>query len=822
MNKHEDGLGERGGALETLRAALASGVLVERREALALIDGALVRARDGRGRLVVIDGPAGIGKTRLVEHAAQRARSGGYRLFVARGHELEQDHPFGVVRQLLERELAAASGPRRDTLLAGAAALSASVFGSEMFGSAGAAADGSYGLLHGIHWLVINLAAEQPVVLLVDDVHWSDELSLRALAYLGRRLDGLRVVIIVAARPPVQAGAHRDALASLSAEAAAVVVRPAPLSGAGTAALLGAIAPAAPAAAVAAIHELAGGNPFLIVEATRSLLAVGAPITPESVAGLADAASESLSQTIILRLPALGPDAATVSRAIAVLGDDGDLAQVCELSQLPRARVLSAVGTLTRACVVLDEMPLRFSHPLLRAAVYGDLSAIERAHCHERAAALLERFAADPARIAAHLLLSRPAADAGVAGRLIGAAQDATAKGHAELAVRYWRRALAEPPSTEQCPRALLGLGLAELAVGEPAAAVEHLRRALPLLHDAARRVQAALGLAQALMLTEGLHSAVDALDACRPGLDEDALLRLDVERTGIAVFIPAMAKDAAQRMRAFAELEGRTFSERLAPCSAALACTFDVSASARLAVSIATRATRRETLAADWAAHTMHHPPATGVLVYGEEFDTAEQALEGVLQASRASGSGYGFAVASLMLGISTLVQGQLVEAIGHIEAAVATAADLPRTKMVDRFFLAAPALLLAWALVERGAIDAAAAVVAEASAGRELHSPEHCPILVARGLVGLARGDDLDAALDDLLAYGAVCAQMGYEERVVLWRQRAAETAAALGRSEQAVALAQDGLQIARAWGGSRMPRRIPAGGRPRGRSG
>ena len=111
MNKHEDGLGERGGALETLRAALASGVLVERREALALIDGGTVRARDGRGRLVVIDGPAGIGKTRLVEHAAQRARSGGYRLFVARGHELEQDHLFGVVRQLLERELAARQRP---------------------------------------------------------------------------------------------------------------------------------------------------------------------------------------------------------------------------------------------------------------------------------------------------------------------------------------------------------------------------------------------------------------------------------------------------------------------------------------------------------------------------------------------------------------------------------------------------------------------------------------------------------------------------------------------------------------------------------------
>jgi DNA-binding CsgD family transcriptional regulator len=785
--------------MERLRG---SGRLWERERDLALIEDALARASGGSGRLVVIDGPAGIGKTRLIERSAELAASAGFRLFTATGHELEQDLPFGVVRQLLERELPATGDPRRDTLFSGAAGLSASVFASGALPEG--EADGTYGLLHGIHWLVVNLAVEAPLALLVDDVQWADELSLRAMAYLRHRLDGLPVAFVVAARPAPQDGARREILRSLSCGRDVVTVSPRPLSAAGTAALVGAIAPrATDDDAVAAIHEVTGGNPFLIVEAVRSLSDEGETITLASVATLADSASESLSNATMLRLGALGPEAIAVSRAVAVLDVDSDLAQVCALSQLERAEVLAATRLLVDARILADEAPLRFAHPLLRAAVYGDLPELERACSHERAAAVLERFAADNARIAAHLLLSRPAGNDRFALRLRQVAEDATAKGDHVTAARYWRRALAEPPAPGERPHVLLGVGLSELADENAAVAIGHLRAALDLLEGSADRLRAALGLGQATLIAEGFERAVDALDTSHDGLDEDALLRLDVERTGIAFFVPALAGDAARRMRSFSELEGRTLSQRLALASAALACAFDPASSAADVTAIATRAIREDTIAADWAAASMQICPATGVLHYCEEFDAGERALAGALDSARARGSGSAFAIASLFLSQIAVLQGRLAESIAHTEAVVATAADLPRTQGFDRFFLAAPAVQLAWALVERGEIDRATRVIDEAAGDAEIETPERCPLLYGRGLVRFASGNDHRGALDDFIRYGAISAQMGYEERILPWRLHGAQASAALGDRERAVALAEDALAIARVWG-------------------
>ena len=113
----------------------------------------------------------------------------GYEVAAARGSELEAGFAFGVVRQLFERRLAAAGKtsarrcwpgrpPRSRPLLSGAAAQPAG--------------DSSFAVLHGLYWLVANLAASRPLLIAVDDAHWADEPSLRWLAYLAPRLEGLR------------------------------------------------------------------------------------------------------------------------------------------------------------------------------------------------------------------------------------------------------------------------------------------------------------------------------------------------------------------------------------------------------------------------------------------------------------------------------------------------------------------------------------------------------------------------------------------------------------------------------------------------------
>src|SRR6266536_1911897 len=103
-----------------MREAAATEPLLERNEELAWIESALADARRGRGRFVVVEGPAGIGKTALLAAARTAAAEGGMRVLRSRGTELERDFAFGVVRQLFEPSLVEASELERADLLQGA------------------------------------------------------------------------------------------------------------------------------------------------------------------------------------------------------------------------------------------------------------------------------------------------------------------------------------------------------------------------------------------------------------------------------------------------------------------------------------------------------------------------------------------------------------------------------------------------------------------------------------------------------------------------------------------------------------------------------
>ena len=170
--------------------------LVERERELGVLQRLLDRARDGAGTAVVVEGAPGIGKSSLL--ATVRAVADGFRVVSARGGELERELPFGIVRQLLEPVLARADATERETLLGGAAALAEPVLSGP-----GAEGDSepAFSALHGLYWLTANLAAAQPLLVLVDDVHWADLASLRWLSYVGRRLDGIAVALILAGRP---------------------------------------------------------------------------------------------------------------------------------------------------------------------------------------------------------------------------------------------------------------------------------------------------------------------------------------------------------------------------------------------------------------------------------------------------------------------------------------------------------------------------------------------------------------------------------------------------------------------------------------------
>jgi predicted ATPase len=201
-----------------------------------VLGAALDSAGASAGRLVVVEGAAGVGKTRLLAQARAAAHERGHLVLPARAGEFERDFSFGVVRQLFEPVLHAAGDDERARMLAGAASLTASLFASRP-GEPEPGGDRLFPVLHGLLWLTVNLSAEQPVTLLVDDLHWCDAPSLRFLVYLAHRLEDLPVAVVGTYRSS-EPGADPALAGQLLTDARAVRVLPAELGADAAAAVL--------------------------------------------------------------------------------------------------------------------------------------------------------------------------------------------------------------------------------------------------------------------------------------------------------------------------------------------------------------------------------------------------------------------------------------------------------------------------------------------------------------------------------------------------------------------------------------------------------
>ena len=187
-------------------------VILERDAELTVLLAAADAAEAGHGAFVLVEGPAGIGKTTLLQLACARpgelgARPGelgarpselGARILTARGLALESGFSYGIVRQLIEPVRMSAGPGEWDALLDGAAGLAARVFDGGDTGSV--EDDVAFAAMHGLYWLIANLAARRPLVIAVDDLHWADAPSLRWLAHLAARIDGLPVALLLGVR----------------------------------------------------------------------------------------------------------------------------------------------------------------------------------------------------------------------------------------------------------------------------------------------------------------------------------------------------------------------------------------------------------------------------------------------------------------------------------------------------------------------------------------------------------------------------------------------------------------------------------------------
>ena len=237
--------------------------------------------------------------------------------------------------------------------------------------------------------------------------------------------------------------------------------------------------------------ELTAGNPLQLRELLAAIEQQAQPADAAALAAAAEVAARSLARSVLRRLAALSPDARALARGVAVFEDDAPLHLAAELTGLTAGAALAAADELARADVLRPGDPLGFTHPLVRAAVYGDLPFGERARTHRRAARLMVEAGFSHECVSSHLLEAAPDGRRRVVEHLRATAQRAMARGAPASAVRYLERALREPPADAERPAVLAELGRAEAAAGLPDA-VGHLEAAIGSCRRAAAAGRAA------------------------------------------------------------------------------------------------------------------------------------------------------------------------------------------------------------------------------------------------------------------------------------------------------------------------------------------
>ena len=321
-----------------------------------------------------------------------------------------------------------------------------------------------------------------------------------------------------------------------------------------------------------ACHTATGGNPLLLHELTKAIQVDGTPPVAANIGVVDELGPRAASRAVLLRLARLSDEAGRIVRAAAVFDEGFTVPMLAALAEIDEQAAARAVGELIQAEILRGEQPLGFVHPLIRAAVYQDISLGERELEHARAARLLADAGASAERIASHLLVVPPRGDPWVAATLREAARKAMHKGAPDGAVRYFQRALDEPPPEEELTAAQFELGLAQSLTNAPAA-VEHLSVAYERLTDPLSVGLAANVLARAMIWQAPAEAAAFARRAASRMPDEPADYRLSIEAVEAALTAFGVdSPEALERLLPFRDpnrIDGSVGSKMMAAVAA-------------------------------------------------------------------------------------------------------------------------------------------------------------------------------------------------------------------------------------------------------------
>ena len=450
--------------------------VVGRGDEIDRLRGLADEAAAGRGRLVLIEGEPGIGKTAVLRAFFETAAEQFSPRAAGAAEEFDQRLPFATIRSCLEP--LAAGDPRAAHVLALIRVT-----------------DAEYPVIESVLALVEQWCAAGPVAVAVDDLHWADSSSVLLLHRLGR-VAGQLPLLLAAARRSGAGGSDVAALTRSWLEHGAERVALGPLPDAMVNRLVASLAGGDPGPALRGLVSGAAGNPLYITElltglAQRQRLRRSGQFVDVDASSDHLGVSPTLGAAIARRLAFLSPQTRELLQVAALLGSAFAVADVAAVLGRPVTELLGWVAEATDSGV-LTALPdrLTFRHPLIRTALVETLPATTRQALHGQIAqALTTRAAAE--RVAGHLLAAGPAA-APLLGWVADAAGDITDRAPALAADMLGQLlGMVDAPEHETSVRLRAALAAALLRTGQAGAAEQVAREALAM--SAGPRTETAL-----------------------------------------------------------------------------------------------------------------------------------------------------------------------------------------------------------------------------------------------------------------------------------------------------------------------------------------
>jgi tetratricopeptide (TPR) repeat protein len=558
------------------------GVLVGRQRELEELSAGLADALAQRGRLLMLVGEPGIGKTRLAEEIASLARQQGAKVLWGRCWEDEGAPafwPWVQVLRLYIQECDAAA--LRDTLGPGASDIARLVPEIEQRlpdlpqASTLEPAQARFRLFDSVSTFLKTAASSQPLVLILDDLHWADTPSLLLLQFLAREMREVRLLVV---------GTYRDvdlqrhdplaaAIGKLARDSRCIALRG--LNESEVAQLIeSAWGATPPPSLVVAVHQRTEGNPFFVSEMVRLLASETRPTHAAELVAWVQGVPHGVRQTILCRLDQLAESQRRLLSIASVIGREFSVELLERVAgEAARGQLLAGLDA-ARAIGALTELPpaggrYRFSHALVRETLYDDVPTAERLHLHEQIGAALEALTvgnAEPhlAELAHHFFFActagGPVAKAVDYAMRAGdqcnrrLAYEEAAKQY-QLAVQAHTRTLmagnhgvegAEPALVRQHCELMLALGQAQFRAGD----VTTGRETFAAVADYARRTSSADVLGRAALGVAGRWGV-------RSGIDPAALALLEEAAAALGEEVNAVHVEVASRLAMALRLSG-------------------------------------------------------------------------------------------------------------------------------------------------------------------------------------------------------------------------------------------------------------------------